>query len=65
MSEAHGNVPAMNDIATAPHDDVDEVLELALLEEPPARASVSGELVAPAEELVAGFAATLVGVQPR
>jgi integrase len=40
--------------------DVDESLELALLEEPAARAGVSGELVAPAEELLAGFAATLV-----
>jgi hypothetical protein len=41
--------------------DVNRVLVLAVREErPPAPAALSGELVAPAEELVEAFAATLV-----
>ena len=40
--------------------DVGEVLELVLRDEqPPAPAALTGELVAPADELVKGFAATL------
>ena len=60
MSGTAGRVLAMNDMATVLHGDVDEVLELALLQPAVGATAVSGELIAPAEELLAGFAATLV-----